>query len=65
MDERERLGSLLECYDAALRELYSWSDRSVADLIIRLEVWRSAAQLELMFIEAAPDPELAALHVWR
>ena len=55
MTECERLGSLLECYDAALTELYAWDDKRVADLIIRLEVWRSAAQLELMFADARPD----------
>ena len=54
MGERERLGSLLECYDTALRELYAWDDRRVADLIIRLEVWRSAAQLELLFLDSPP-----------
>jgi hypothetical protein len=52
MAERERLGSLLESYDAALAELYRWHDSSVADLIIRLEVWRTAAQLELLFIDS-------------
>jgi hypothetical protein len=51
--ERERLGSLLECYDRALLELYAWEDKGVSDLIIRLEVWRTAAQLELMFLEPA------------
>ena len=50
MGERERLASLLECYDGALAELYSWDDRDVTDLIIRLEVWRSATQLELLFL---------------
>lgn len=52
MSERKRLESLLECYDGALDELYSWNDRGVADLIIRLEVWRSAARLELMFLDS-------------
>ena len=52
MSDREQLGSLVDCYEAALGELYSWDDPSVADLIIRLEVWRSAAQLELMFADA-------------
>ena len=51
--ERERLGSLLECYDRALSELYAWDDKGVSDLIIRLEVWRTAAQLELLFLEPA------------
>jgi len=51
--EREWLGSLLECYEAALSELYAWEDKGVSDLIIRLEVWRTAAQLELMFVEPA------------
>ena len=49
--ERERLGSLLQCYETALTELYAWNDKSVSDLIIRLEVWRTAAQLELLFVE--------------
>jgi hypothetical protein len=48
---RERLGSLLKCYEIALTELYSWDDKAVSDLIIRLEVWRTAAQLELLFLE--------------
>jgi hypothetical protein len=51
--EGERLGSLLKCYDMALSELYAWDDKGVSDLIIRLEVWRTAAQLELMFLEPA------------
>jgi hypothetical protein len=49
--ERERLGSLLECYDSALSELYAWDDKALSDLIIRLEVWRTATQLELLFLE--------------
>lgn len=49
--ERERLASLLQSYDGALSELYAWDDKSVSDLIIRLEVWRTAAQLELLFLE--------------
>ena len=49
--ERERLGSLLECYDRALSELYAWDDKALSDLIIRLEVWRTATQLELLFLE--------------
>ena len=63
--ERERLGSLLECYDSALSELYAWDDKSVSDLIIRLEVWRTAAQLELLFLEpprtATPGTEEPAV----
>jgi hypothetical protein len=58
--ERERLGSLLQSYDNALSELYAWDDKAVSDLIIRLEVWRTAAQLELLFLEPreqrAPAP---------
>jgi len=55
MREREQLGSLLEMYDAALKELLSWDDPAVAELIIRLELWRTAAELELMFeAERAP-----------
>jgi hypothetical protein len=58
--ERERLGSLLQSYDSALSELYAWDDKAVSDLIIRLEVWRTAAQLELLFLEPreqrAPAP---------
>jgi len=49
MRERDRLGSLLEMYDTALAELMSWDDPAVADLIIRLELWRTACELELMF----------------
>jgi hypothetical protein len=60
MAERERLGSLLESYDAALAELYGWHDSCVADLIIRLEVWRTAAQLELLFLESPPHVAPAA-----
>ena len=52
MSERERLGSLLECYRTALAELYALEDAAVADLIIRLEVWQSATQLELLFVDA-------------
>jgi hypothetical protein len=55
MNERERLGSLLECYDAALAELYSWRDAGVAELLVRLEVWRSATQLELLFLESPSE----------
>lgn len=51
--ERERLGALLQSYDSALSELYAWDDKAVSDLIIRLEVWRTAAQLELLFLEPA------------
>lgn len=51
MHETERLGSLLEMYDAAVAELMSWNDRSVADLIVRLELWRTAAELELLFAD--------------
>jgi hypothetical protein len=49
--ERERLESLLQSYDSALSELYGWDDKAVSDLIIRLEVWRTAAQLEQLFLE--------------
>jgi hypothetical protein len=63
MGERERLRCLLDCYDAALAELYTWHDATVADLIIRLEVWRSAAQLELLFLEPAPAREHRELAV--
>ena len=48
--ERERLGSLLEMYDTAIRELMALNDPAVADLVIRLGVWRTAAELELMFV---------------
>jgi hypothetical protein len=60
MAERERLGALLESYDAALAELYGWRDSSVADLIIRLEVWRTAAQLELLFLDSPPHTDARA-----
>ncbi len=51
MTEPERLGSLLEMYATAIAELMSWNDAYVADLIVRLEVWRTAAELELMFVD--------------
>lgn len=59
MRERERLGSLLEMYDAAIAELTAWDDPALADLIIRLGVWRAAAELELMFAREG-DAALAA-----
>jgi hypothetical protein len=55
----KRLASLLEMYETALRELMSWDDPAVADLIIRLELWRTAAELELLF-EAERAAALAA-----
>ena len=51
MGETERLGSLLEMYGSAIAELMSWHDPGVADLIVRLELWRTAAELELMFVD--------------
>lgn len=51
MTEPERLGSLLEMYKVAINELMSWNDTRVADLIMRLELWRTAAELELMFAD--------------
>ena len=51
MGETERLGSLLEMYGSAIAELMSWHDPSVADLIVRLELWRTATELELMFVD--------------
>jgi hypothetical protein len=51
MRERERLGSLLESYEAAIGELTAWDDPAVSDLIIRLGVWRAAIELELMFAD--------------
>lgn len=51
MVEAERLGSLLEMYESAVAELMSWKDPAVADLIVRLELWRTAADLELMFVD--------------
>ena len=44
---------MLDCYDRALSELYAWDDKGLSDLIIRLEVWRTAAQLELLFLGPA------------
>ena len=44
-----RLASLLEMYETALGELMSWNDPAVNDLIVRLELWRTAAELELIF----------------
>jgi hypothetical protein len=55
----KRLASLLEMYEAALGELMSWDDPAVADLIIRLELWRTATELELLF-EAERAAALAA-----
>lgn len=52
MDDRERLGSLLESYDAALAELESWGDPTLNELVLRLEVWRAATALELEFLAA-------------
>jgi hypothetical protein len=57
MRERERLGSLLEMYDSALNELMTLGDPAVDELILRLELWRTAAELELMF-EAERGPGL-------
>ena len=51
MTEAERLGSLLEMYKVAISELMSWNDSRVADLVMRLELWRTAAELELMFVD--------------
>ena len=59
---RDRLRSLLESYDAALAELYSWNDPSLAGLIARLEAWRAAARLEVSFLDSprpAPAERLA------
>jgi hypothetical protein len=51
MRETERLGSLLEMYNAAVSELMSWQDPGVADLIVRLELWRTATELEVRFAD--------------
>ena len=49
MRERARLASLLEMYETALEELMSWNDPALNDLVVRLELWRTATELELMF----------------
>ena len=55
-----RLVSLLEIYDAALTELMSLDDPRVGDLIVRLELWRTAAQLELAFADERENALAAA-----
>ena len=55
MNEREWLLALLDCYDAAIRELYVMDDHALLGLILRLERRRKQAEAHLNALNAIPE----------